>query len=316
MSESISGGGGGGNIQAVNAKYEVFKNFISGGFGGVCCVATGHPFDTVKVRLQTMVAPKTGENPLFTGAFDCLRKTAAKEGFLALYKGMAVPIIGVAPLYAIFFGGCEVGRRLQSSKPASELTFIQNFNAGAFAGILTTTIIVPGERIKCILQVQQLGGTDSTKLQYSGPIDVAKKLYKEGGIRSLYRGTAATLLRDIPASGVYLSTYEYLKNYFSGGQADKKLSPGAILTAGGFAGIANWSVCIPADVLKSRLQIAPEGRYPDGIRGVFREIMREEGITALFKGFTPVMLRAFPANAACFFGLELALAVFKLFEER
>lgn len=66
---------------------------------------------------------------------------------------MAAPIVGVAPLFALFFGGCEIGRRLQSSKPADELTFLQNFNAGAFAGILTTSVMAPGERIKCVLQV-------------------------------------------------------------------------------------------------------------------------------------------------------------------
>ncbi|VDD94241.1 unnamed protein product [Enterobius vermicularis] len=297
-----------------NANYEVFKNFVSGGFGGVCCVATGHPFDTVKVRLQTMPVPAPGEQPLFKGAMDCVAKTVTKEGVLALYKGMAAPIVGVAPLFALFFGGCEIGRRLQSSKPADELTFLQNFNAGAFAGILTTSVMAPGERIKCVLQVQQSGHKVPGAPHYDGPIDVVKKLYKEGGIRSLYRGTFATLLRDIPASGAYLSTYEYLKKLFSGGHTDQKLPTGAILAAGGFAGIANWSVCIPADVLKSRLQTAPEGKYPDGIRGVFREVIREEGPKALFKGFTPVMLRAFPANAACFFGLELALRLFKFFE--
>jgi solute carrier family 25 carnitine/acylcarnitine transporter 20/29 len=36
-------------------------------------------------------------------------------------------------------------------------------------------------------------------------------LYKEGGIRSIYKGTFATLLRDVPASGVYFATYEWLK---------------------------------------------------------------------------------------------------------
>lgn len=51
-----------------------------------------------------------------------------------------------------------------------------------------------------------------------------------------------------------------------------------------------------------------------GIRGVFREVMCEEGPRALFKGFTPVMLRAFPANAACFLGFELALSFFRLFQ--
>lgn len=297
-----------------NPNYEIFKNFIAGGVGGTCCVATGHPFDTVKVRLQTMPKPAPGQSPQFTGALDCLRSTVVKEGFFALYKGMAAPILGVSPLFAVYFGGCAFGRWLQTTHPEQEMTVIQNFNSGALAGVFTTVIMVPGERIKCILQVQQSGHSVPGASHYSGPIDVVKKLYKQGGIQSIYRGTAATLLRDIPASGAYLATYEYLKKLFSGRSSDKTLSPVATLTAGGFAGIANWSVCIPADVLKSRLQTAPEGKYPDGIRGVFREIMREEGPKALFKGLTPVMLRAFPANAACFFGFELALSFFRLFE--
>ncbi len=37
--------------------------------------------------------------------------------------------------------------------------------------------------------------------------------------------------------------------------------------------------------------------YPNGARDVFRELMREEGVLALYKGVTPVLLRAFPANA-------------------
>lgn len=47
--------------------------------------------------------------------------------------------------------------------------------------------------------------------------------------------------------------------------------------------------------------------YPRGVRDVFKKLIAEEGITALYKGITPVMLRAFPANAACFIGLEVGL---------
>ncbi|VDL67041.1 unnamed protein product [Nippostrongylus brasiliensis] len=162
------------------------------------------------------------------------------------------------------------------------MTFVQNMNSGALAGVFTTIVMVPGERIKCLLQVQS-GGHAPSGVHYNGPLDVVKKLYKQGGITSIYRGTAATLLRDIPASAAYLSVYEFLKKKFSGEGAQRTLSPGATLLAGGLAGIANWSVCIPADVLKSRLQTAPEGKYPDGIRGVFKEVIREEGPRALFK---------------------------------
>jgi Mitochondrial carrier protein. len=49
---------------------------------------------------------------------------------------------------------------------------------------------------------------------------------------------------------------------------------------------------------------APEGTY-NGVRDVFKHLMKKEGPGALYKGLTPVMLRAFPANGACFFGFEL-----------
>lgn len=42
---------------------------------------------------------------------------------------------------------------------------------------------------------------------------------------------------------------------------------------------------------------APPGKYPNGFRDVLRELIREEGVASLYKGFTAVMIRAFPANA-------------------
>lgn len=51
---------------------------------------------------------------------------------------------------------------------------------------------------------------------------------------------------------MYFMTYEYIKEQFTpeGG----KLSLLATITAGGCAGIANWLVGMPPDILKSRLQ--------------------------------------------------------------
>lgn len=60
---------------------DLAKNFFAGGVGGVCTVVVGHPFDTVKVRLQTMPAPQPGTQALYNGAFDCAKKTIAKNGF-------------------------------------------------------------------------------------------------------------------------------------------------------------------------------------------------------------------------------------------
>ncbi|XP_032892909.1 cAMP-dependent protein kinase type II-alpha regulatory subunit-like isoform X2 [Amblyraja radiata] len=189
--------------QAVNP----IKNFFAGGFGGVCLVFAGHPLDTIKVRLQTQPKPLPGQSPKFTGTFDCFRKTLVGEGVKGLYKGMATPIIGVAPMFAVCFFGFGLGKKLQQKHPNDILTYRQLFAAGMLSGVFTTVIMAPGERIKCLLQIQ--ASTGATK--YAGPIDCASQIYRTSGIRGIYKGTALTLMRDVPASGMYFMTYEWLK---------------------------------------------------------------------------------------------------------
>lgn len=58
---------------------------------------------------------------------------------------------------------------------------------------------------------------------------------------------------DIPASGLYFLTYEVIKNYITDNNTRDAPILGTIC-AGGAAGIANWLVGMPPDVLKSRLQ--------------------------------------------------------------
>ncbi|CAL8071074.1 unnamed protein product [Calicophoron daubneyi] len=183
-----------------------------------------------------------------------------------------------------------------------------------FSGVFTTVIMAPGERIKCLLQIQTHGDIAS---KYKGPLDVVRQLYLEGGVRSLFRGTSATFLRDVPASGAWFLSYEWIKDLLR--RRDQRsvfeapfdnvhqINVGQTLLAGGLAGVCNWLVAIAPDVLKSRLQSAPEGRYPNGIRSVFSELIAKEGFFALYTGLVPVILRAFPANAACFLGFELTV---------
>eukprot|EP01102_Stenamoeba_stenopodia_P004920 TRINITY_DN15424_c0_g1_i1.p1 TRINITY_DN15424_c0_g1~~TRINITY_DN15424_c0_g1_i1.p1 ORF type:complete len:307 (-),score=57.46 TRINITY_DN15424_c0_g1_i1:234-1154(-) len=288
-----------------SASGSIVKNFFSGGFGGACLVAVGHPLDTIKVRLQTMtVVP--GQAPPYAGALDCARKTIAREGFFGLYKGMAAPLIGVTPMYAICFFGYDLGQRIQRSRPDEQLNLVQIFNAGCLSGVFTTAIMVPGERIKCLLQIQ---GGMSGPPKYAGPMDCAKQVFRESGIRGIYKGTAATMLRDVPGSGAYFAAYEAMKRGLTPeGKSQKDLSPLTIIAAGGAAGVCNWLVSLPADVLKSRYQTAPEGTYK-GLYDVFRQLVKNEGYGALYKGIGPVMLRAIPANAACFMGYEVAQKV-------
>ncbi|KAK4874112.1 hypothetical protein RN001_013472 [Aquatica leii] len=277
---------------------------ICGAFGGICTVLVGHPLDTVKVRLQTMPKPAPGQPPLYTGTLDCIKKTIAKEGFFGLYKGIGAPLVSMPPIFAISFMGYGLGK-LMFASPNGKLTMTQDFLSGGVAGFFSTMFMAPGERIKCLLQVQESSG----KKLYNGSLDCAIKLYKEGGIRNIYKGTLATLMRDVPASGLYYLTYNQFKMYCTD---DGKKDMGILLTVigGGLAGMSNWIIGMPADVIKSRLQTSAGSA---SVLVVLKDVIKQDGPFGLYKGITPVLIRAFPANAACFVGFEICKKMLRYF---
>lgn len=160
-----------------------------------------------------MSLPKPGEKPQYSGTLDCFSKIVKHDGPSGLFKGMGAPLLGVSPIFALSFMGFGVGKKLFCPEDKSKHTYIQYFMAGAFSGIFTTSIMTPGERIKCLLQIQ---GCDSKVKVYNGPVDVVFKLYKEGGIAALYRGGMATLMRGnknlISLLGLYLYIMYIKKN--------------------------------------------------------------------------------------------------------
>lgn len=273
----------------------------------------GHPLDLVKVRMQT------GGASVGSSVFGMLSNTLKTQGVRGLYRGVSAPLTAVTPMFAVSFWSYDMGQRIvkaygQQGMSAAEgeayqLSMAEICMAGAMSAIPTTGIMAPSERIKCLLQVQASEVEKGGKVKYTGMVDCARHLLKEGGMKSLYKGTGATLLRDIPGTIAYFGTYELMKNQLMilQGIDPKKgeLSPIAVLTAGGLAGMACWAVGIPPDVLKSRYQTAPEGKY-SGLYDVYKQLIKEEGYGGLFKGLRPAMIRAFPANAACFFGMEVS----------
>ena len=61
-------------VAATKSGLSWLRSFAAGGVGGVCAVVVGHPFDLVKVRMQT------AEKGVYSGAMDVVRKTVAREG--------------------------------------------------------------------------------------------------------------------------------------------------------------------------------------------------------------------------------------------
>lgn len=79
-------------VAASTASAQI-RSLAAGGFGGVCAVIVGHPFDLVKVRLQT------SEKGVYSSAIDVVRKSIARDGLRrGLYAGVSAPLVGVTPM--------------------------------------------------------------------------------------------------------------------------------------------------------------------------------------------------------------------------
>ncbi|KAM7259454.1 hypothetical protein ACFE04_015195 [Oxalis oulophora] len=290
---------------------DVAKDLGAGTVGGAAQLIVGHPFDTIKVKLQSQPTPAPGQLPKYAGAIDAVKQTLAAEGLGGLYKGMGAPLATVAAFNALLFTVRGQMETLLRSEPGAPLTVTQQVVAGGGAGFAVSFLACPTELIKCRLQAQSslapASGTGPVVLKYSGPIDVAKQVLRsEGGIRGLFKGIVPTMAREIPGNAAMFGVYELVKQYIAGGTDTSKLGQGSLILAGGVAGAAFWGSVYPTDVVKSVIQVDDfKNQKYKGSIDAFRKIVASEGVKGLYKGFGPAMARSVPANAACFLAYEM-----------
>ncbi|EEC67489.1 hypothetical protein OsI_34751 [Oryza sativa Indica Group] len=308
---------------------DVAKDLTAGTVGGAAQLVVGHPFDTIKVKLQSQPTPPPGQPPKFAGAIDAVKQTLAAEGPRGLYKGMGAPLATVAAFNALLFTVRGQMEAVLRSEPGAPLTVSQQVVAGAGAGVAVSFLACPTELIKCRLQAQSalasaapaaaaaaaspVGGGAATAtasvaaVKYGGPVDVAKQVLRsEGGVGGLFKGLGPTLAREVPGNALMFGVYEAIKQYLAGGQDTSSLGRGSLVVAGGLAGASFWGSVYPTDVVKSVIQV-DDYKNPkySGSMDAFRKILAADGVKGLYKGFGPAMARSVPANAACFLAYEV-----------
>ncbi|RCI01803.1 hypothetical protein CU098_008932 [Rhizopus stolonifer] len=280
-------------------------DFIAGNFGGMAQVIVGQPLDTIKVRLQL-------DQGKFKGAWDCTVQTVQKEGFFALYKGMASPIIGIGAVNALLFAAnSSIKSRLQAY-PDQLLSLDKIALAGAGAGLVNSILASPVELLKIKMQAQ-FGSKAVHEGQrfFSGPIDCARYLIQRDGVaHGLFRGLWATIVREIPAYAGFYTGFEFTKRYLTD-QNKKEASVLQLMISGAAGGVSYWTCSYPLDVVKSIVQSQekpPKGLY---VLSVLRQVYKRGGFASLFRGFTTSVLRSIPAAGATFTAYELCMRAFE-----
>ena len=287
------------NTTVLNSR-DVSRDIFSATIGSILCCYSGQPLDTLKVRMQTSPT-------IYTSILQSTQKTIKEEGIKALWKGSVPTALGMAAENATAFGVNEALKRAfpdpnREMDPTARPDLVRPFFMGLFTGLTSALVLLPSEVIKAKTQV--LVGN-----QKASSTDVYRKMMREQGVRSLFCGFDAQLMRDGPFYAVFFGGYELFCYQF---RTHVPTMPDELnyFISGGLAGMLGWTVAMPFDVPKTNVQSRWDTKVVGSYFPEFKRIVKERGLRGLFIGLGPTLVRAFPANAALFLGVEMGKKFF------
>ncbi|KAI9859448.1 MAG: hypothetical protein M1824_003789 [Vezdaea acicularis] len=291
-------------------------------FRNIVIQHTDEPKDTIKVRMQLSRrgrAPGTKKR----GFIDTGLEISRKETPLALYKGLGAVTTGIVPKMAIRFTSFEWYKGLGADKDGN-VSGRATFLAGLAAGVTeAVAVVTPMEVVKIRLQAQFHSMSDPLDIpKYRNAAHAAYTVVKEEGIGALYRGVSLTALRQGSNQAVNFYAYTEFKAALQNFQPlyhDKELPAYQTMVCGLISGAMGPLSNAPIDTIstylldnlamisltriETRLQRTPAEPGETALTRVVniaKNMFKQEGAKAFYKGITPRVMRVAPGQAITF----------------
>lgn len=247
-----------------NAKYD----YLNGILGGFARALVGHPFDTVRIKLQI-------NSEKYKNAYNCIKIVKKEQGLLSLYKGVSGPL---------FFNGLIVGTHFYVYDNLKN-----NYNpllVGGFAGLCGSIISNPIEYIRIKMQ---LSSNSDNKKNYKNMRECIKCIVKNNGAAGLFTGQGITSLRETIGYAAFFGCYATCPNMFDNDFINN-------IFRGSLCGFALWGSMYPIDVIKTKIhgQILENTKHNE--LWFIKDTYKKYGIRGFYKGFGITMIRAIPVN--------------------
>ncbi|XP_038581281.1 calcium-binding mitochondrial carrier protein Aralar2 isoform X1 [Micropterus salmoides] len=255
---------------------------LAGGCAGGSQVIFTNPLEIVKIRLQVAGEITTGPR---VSALSVIRDL----GFLGLYKR------GDKVHWCWWWWRWSGGREeTSSSLQAPDGLAPEGLHPGTELPLSGLLVPVPVTLLVCPASIESPSFQQPLGPQPASWGDRQTRSARGKRGKEIAQGSKACFLRDIPFSGIYFPCYAHIKAYLS--EEDGRIGPAKMLFAGALAGMPAASLVTPADVIKTRLQVAARAGQTtySGMVDCFWKILREEGPRAFWKGAEARVFRSSP----------------------
>jgi len=274
--------------------------FLFGGLAGMGATCFVQPLDLVKTRMQVNKA-KGGAKP---SSVSVLLSVARNEGLLTLYNGLSAGLLRQAT-YTTTRLGIYTWLFEKASKDGKPPGFLTKAVLGMTAGASGAFVGVPAE-VALIRMTSDGSLPKEQRRNYKSVFDALIRIYKEEGVKTLWRGATPTMGRAMVVNAAQLATYSQAKQAIL---ATKYIEDGIFchFISSMISGLVTTIASMPVDIAKTRLQSM---KYVDGVpeyKGaldVLGKVVKQEGFFALWKGFTPYYFRLGPHTVITFIILE------------
>eukprot|EP00049_Salpingoeca_infusionum_P002914 m.61273 g.61273 ORF g.61273 m.61273 type:complete len:390 (-) comp11854_c0_seq5:112-1281(-) len=261
-------------------------DFVAGGAAALGATLVTHPFDTVRTRMasQGRVPVSTNTSHIIPKRMHfyawTMHRTIARWAQGMNYHNVIVVIREIRIiLYVIQFAGRAL------------------LNTACLNPISLTELV---GHLLCCGMVQH----------YHGYVHAIRHLIKT---RTLYAGLGPNVLAVVPYIGTAFASYGWFHRMLEDSQPRHLLNS---LIAGWGAGVLSKGIVYPLDVIKKRLQVqgfeearrhfGTTNRYANAVHAL-TQILKIEGMAALYKGFQPTILKSAFSTMITFFCYDLIL---------
>jgi len=186
-------------------------NLASGGAAGAASLAFVYSLDYARTRLanDAKAAKKGAGERQFNGLVDVYAKTLKSDGIVGLYRGFVVSCVGIVVYRGLYFGMYD------SLKPVvlqgnMKDSFIGSFLLGWAITIGAGLASYPIDTVR-----RRMMMTSGHAVKYRSSIHAFSEIIKNEGVKSLFKGAGANILRAVAGAGV-LAGYDKLQVVFLG----------------------------------------------------------------------------------------------------
>eukprot|EP01033_Poteriospumella_lacustris_P003298 gene3298-2432_t len=276
--------------------------WLSGGSSNAIASAVLNPMDVAKTRMQTMSSSASGPHASQIHLSEVLRSIYRREGIVGVWRPGLSASMAREMLYSGPRAGFYVPIRNHIKSLLGETDYEDHLMVKVLSALATGTLGAVIANPVDVVKIRMMVDPHSYKSMLHG----VREISRVEGFGGLYKGLFPSTLRGAFIAVGELATYDHskvvLKSQFSFDEGFLLHAASSLIT-----GLVATTVAAPFDLLKSRSMndrsSTPSSGTPthkQGLVAMTRQIIREEGLVVLFRGWLPAYLRLGPHAMICF----------------